>query len=423
MGKSSNQRGRHLKRREFLIAGTTGAATAFAGCTGMSEGEEPITVAVLEDRSNGFAELGTSKWQASHVAIEELNEGGGILGREVEVIDPDPESNNTRYQRLVQDILRNENVDAIWAGYASSSREAIRPIINDHQQLYFYTTQYEGGVCDRYTFSVGATARQQLGVVLPYLVDEYGDEIFTIAADYNFGQISADWVDILAAENGADVLGREYAPLAQTEFDALLDTIEAVDPDFIMSMLVGDNHARFYEQKAERGLEIPVGTSTAMAQAFEHRRYDPPAFADVHVGINYMEELPTDRNQAFVERFYEQFPDATYINQEAQNNYVSTHMYAQAVEEAGTTDQRAVIEELRRGVEFEAPEGDVSLNGATHHINHNMRIARADENHEIEFFGERQIDETFLSDIVGCDLRERVETRQYTPTWYYREVL
>jgi branched-chain amino acid transport system substrate-binding protein len=268
---------------------------------------------------------------------------------------------------------------------------------------------------------VGATARQQLGTVLPYLVEEYGDRIFTVAADYNFGHLSADWVEVLAAEQGASVVGREFVPLARTEFDGLLDRIEAAEPDLVMSMLVGDNHAEFYRTKAARGNELPVGTSTAMAQAFEHRRYDPPAFTGVHVGVNYMEELPTDRNRAFVDRFYELFPDATYINQEAQNNYVSTHMYADAVEAAGTTDQEAVIEELRSGVTLDAPEGDVSLDGATGHVNHTMRIARADDSHEIEFFEQQQIDETFLSETVGCDLRKVVETRQYTPTWYYQE--
>ncbi|WP_235007132.1 urea ABC transporter substrate-binding protein [Haloarcula mannanilytica] len=382
---------------------------------------DPITVAVLENRSGKFAELGTSKWQASRLAIEELNESGGVLGREIEVIDPDPKSDVDRYRHLVTDILDEEDPDAIWAGYASSEREVVRPLINAHRQLYFYTNQYEGGVCDRYTFPVGATARQQLGTVLPYLVSEHGPEIFTIAADYNFGHLSADWVDILAAEHGAEVVGKEFAPLSQTSFESLVDTIEAADPDVIMSMLVGDNHAEFFRKKADRGLSIPVGTSTAMAQAFEHKRYEAPAFADVHVGVNYMEELSTPESEAFVERFYRKFPDAEYINQEAQNSYVSIHLYAKAVEAAGTTDQDAVIEQLQSGLAFDAPEGTVTLDGATHHLTHNMRIARADENHNLEFFGAEQIAETFLSETVGCDLREVAETTQYRPALFHEE--
>jgi branched-chain amino acid transport system substrate-binding protein len=386
-----------------------------------TKSDDPITLAILENRSGKFAELGTSKWQASLLAIEELNENGGILGREIEVVDPDPKSDVNRYRQLVTDILEEDDPDAIWAGYASSEREVVRPLIDARRQLYFYTTQYEGGVCDRYTFPMGATARQQLGTVLPYLVSEYGPKIFTIAADYNFGHLSADWVDILAAENGAEVIGKEFAPLSQTSFESLVDKVEAADPDFIMSMLVGDNHAKFFQEKADRGLSIPVGTSTAMAQAFEHNRYEPPAFEDVHVGVNYMEELSTPANERFVDRFYETFPEADYINQEAQNNYVSIHLYAKAVEAAGTTEQAAVIEQLESGLTFDAPEGTVTLDGATHHLDHTMRIARADENHEIEFFGKQKIDETFLSETVGSDLREVAETTQYRPALFHEE--
>jgi branched-chain amino acid transport system substrate-binding protein len=386
-----------------------------------SGSEGPITLAVLENRSGKFAELGTSKWQASLLAVEELNEAGGVLGREIEVIDPDPGSDIDRYRRLVTDILNNEDPDAVWGGYASSEREVIRPLMNAHRQLYFYTTQYEGGVCDRYTFPVGATARQQLGVVLPYLASEYGPEIFTVAADYNFGHLSSDWVDILAAENGAEVIEKEFVPLSQTSFGGLLDDIEDADPDFVMSMLVGDNHAKFFQEKAQRGLSVPVGTSTAMAQAFEHRRYDPPAFTDVHTGVNYMEELSTPENSSFVERFYEKFPDAEYINQEAQNSYVSVHLYAKAVEAAGTTDQDEVIRQLQGGLTFEAPEGTVTLDGATHHLTHNMRIARADEDHNIEFFGKDRKEESFLSETVGCDLREVSETTQYRPALFHQQ--
>jgi len=406
----------------LLSAGPIGAVAGLAGLpNGGEESDEPITLAILENRSGKFAELGTSKWQASRLAIEELNEAGGILGREIEVIDPDPESDVDRYQQLVSEILAEEDPDAIWAGYASSEREVVRPLIDANRQLYFYTTQYEGGVCDRYTFPMGATARQQLGTVLPYLVSEYGPKIFTIAADYNFGHLSADWVDILAAEHGAEVIGKEFAPLSQTSFESLVDTIEAADPDFIMSMLVGDNHAKFFEEKADRGLSIPVGTSTAMAQAFEHTRYEPPAFTDVHVGINYMEELSTPENERFVERFYEKFPNADYINQEAQNSYVSIHLYAKAVEAAGTTDQEAVIEQLQSGLQFDAPEGTVTLDGATHHLDHTMRIARADENHDLEFFGKQRVDETFLSETVGSDLRKVAETQQYRPALFHEQ--
>lgn len=417
IGKSSST-GRSSTRRAFLAAGAAGIA-ATAGCTGSAEpSDDTIKIGVLEDRSGGFALNGTSKWQTSVLAVEEINESGGILGKEIELFDPDPQSDNQRYQELTRRLIQRENVDALWAGYSSAARETIRPLINQYEQLYFYTTQYEGGVCDETIFPVGATARQQLGAVVPHLIEEYGPRIYTIAADYNFGQISGDWVRILAEENGAEVIGEEFIPLDVSQFGSTINRIQEADPDFVMSMLVGQNHTSFYNQRASAGLDIPIGSSTTMAQGYEHRRLNPPALADMYVGVNYMQEVDTEASNTFVERFYERWPDAPYLNQEAQNNYFSIHMYAEAAERAGTTDQEAVIEELEKGMEIEAPEGTIELDGATHHMNHHMRIGHADRNHDLDFGNEQYIGAGFLRE-VGCSLPDDPETTQYLPAEVY----
>ena len=428
-----------VSRRQFLGASGAALVTGLAGCsageggtsTDTASSAETLKIGVLEDQSGNFALVGDPKAKASMLAIEEINANGGIDGMEIETFQRDPQSDNQRYQELTRTAINEENVDALWAGYSSATREAIRPIIDRNEQLYFYTTQYEGGVCDEFTFAVGPTARQQLGIVLPYLVEEFGPDIYTIAADYNFGQLSADWVKVLANENDANVLGEEFIPLSESSFGSTINRIQEEDPDFVMSMLVGANHTSFYEQKASAGLDVPIGTSTAMAQGYEHRRLDGPAMANIYAGVNYMEEVPTDSNTrdgGFVDRYFEMYPDAPYLNEEAETNYFSTYMYKKAVEQAGTTEQPEVIDALESGIELgteeapEAPEGEtIRLDGATHHVDHHMWIMRADEEHNVEAVENRQIPETFLSETAGCDLTQEAEQTQYTPVDYYEE--
>ncbi|AQL44566.1 urea ABC transporter substrate-binding protein [Halorientalis sp. IM1011] len=413
-----------------MLAGGAGVATAsLAGCALLGEsGSGTITLGILEDQSGNFALNGTPKHHASILAIEEINDDGGIDGQQVEYEDPDPQSDNDRYLELTRRMINQHRVDALWAGYSSATRETIRPTIDQNDQLYFYTTQYEGGVCDKNVFAVGPTARQQLGAVLPYLVEEYGSEIYTIAADYNFGQLSADWVKVLADENDAEVIGEEFIPLSNSQFSSTINRIQEADPDFVMSMLVGSNHTSFYEQKASAGLDVPIGTSTAMAQGHEHLRLDPPAMTNIYAGVNYMEEIPTTRNTedgGFVDRYYERWPDAAYLNEEAENNYFSIYMYKRAVEQAGTTDQAEVKEALESGITYpapEAPEGEeIELVPETHHVNHHMWVMRADDEHNVEAVDDMVIDETFLKDTVGCDLTAEDEETQYTPQDYYEE--
>ena len=445
-----------MQRRRFLrVAGAAGVA-GLAGCNGSDGGRssetddpdtvdesdgtdattttagsvstEPIRLGILEDRSGNFALVSSPKHKASRLAMEEINESGGIDGREVEFFDPDPQSSNARYQELTRRMIDQREVDALWAGYSSATREAIRPIVDQNDQLYFYTSRYEGGLCDHNVFPVGATARQQLGSVLPYLVEEYGPEIYTIAADYNFGQLSADWVRVLADENGAEVVGEEFVPLFESQFSSALDRIQDADPDFVMSVLVGANHTSFYEQRASAGLDIPIGTSTAMVEAYEHKRLDPPAMANVFAGVSYMEELPTARNTengGFVDRYYETYPDAPYINQAAANSYVSVYLYKRAVERAGTTDQEEVKAALESGITYPAPGApeseEIRLDPETHHLDHHMWVMRADEEHGLEAVDNRVVPETFLTDTVGCDLTREDEETLYSVEDYYEE--
>ena len=412
-------------RRSMLSAGAAGLSLSVAGCLGGGGGgSDGPSIGILEDRSGDFQNVGTSKWQATRLAIEEINEEGGVLGEEVEIVDPDPQSNNSRYQELTERLILQDEVDALWAGYSSATREAIRPIINDYDQLYFYTTQYEGGVCDNTTFSLGATARQQLEPTVTYMADEFGDDIYIIAADYNFGQISGQWVNLIAEENDYNIVGEEYIPLAETDFSSVINRIQQEDPDAIMSMLVGANHENFYDERATAGLEIPIGTTTTMVSGHEHLRYDPPALTNVYAGTSYMEELGDEREgEDVVEAFYERWPDANYLNQEAQNNYFSVYMWKDAVEEAGTFDQQEVIDVLEQGVEVDTPAGTLELDGPTHHMVHNIRIAQADENHEISFEDSELIEPVFLQEEVedgaGCNLVENDRTVQYVPEEVY----
>lgn len=410
-------------RRQYLKT-TGGAAAAIAsmtaGCLGNGNGngdDDVIKMGVLEDRSGDFALTGIQKYHAQRLAVEEINEDGGILGQEIEMIDPDPQSDVDRYRDLSRRLINEDQVDVLFAGFASSTREAVRPIANQNQQLYIYTNQYEGGVCDSYTFCTGAVPEQQISPVLPALVDEFGPDIYTIAADYNFGQITASWYRTVADEIGANIIGEEFIPLDVGEFGSTINNIQEADPDILVTLLVGATQSSFYDQKRAAGLEVPMSTTVNMAQGYEHRRFDPPSLADMYVGVNYMEEIDTERNSSFVDRYYDRWGDeAAYLGQMAQNSYFSTHLYKEAVEQAGTTDQDEVIEALESGISIEAPEGDITMDPGSHHMSHIIRVARADENHNIEFtenLGE--IEPFWLGEGPGCNLTQEPDSTQYEP--------
>jgi len=105
--------------------------------------QPPIKVGLLEDVSGDIALMGKPKLNGSLLAVEEINNAGGIMGRKIELIHLDPQMDNARYQEFARRLLQRDKVDVLIGGITSASREAIRPIVNRTDVPYFYTNQYE----------------------------------------------------------------------------------------------------------------------------------------------------------------------------------------------------------------------------------------------------------------------------------------
>lgn len=407
-----------IDRRTFVqAAGAAGISATLAGCSGGGGGSsdsDPIKIGILEDQSGNFAINGLPKYRSTILAIEEINNNGGIMGREIEYFDPDPQSDVQRYRELAEQLILEQDVDMLTGAFASNTREAIRPTVNDEEQLYFYSNEYEGGLCDNTTFAIGSVPEQQYGTLIPYMIDEFGPEAYIIAADYNFGQLSADWIRAYVEENGGEVVGEEFPPLSVSDYQSSVNRIQQADPDFVATVMVGSNQSAFFSDANNLGLDLPMASSVNLSQSYEHVRFDSPVMKNMHSAVYYMEEIPTDRNQSFVDRFYDRWPDNEYIAQMAMSPYVSIQLYKQAVEEAGTVDQDEVISVLEQGMDIEAPSGDLSLKGSTHHMSHNMRLARVEEDHSISFIENEIVEPSFLKDALGCDLTEESDTTQYS---------
>jgi branched-chain amino acid transport system substrate-binding protein len=339
----------------------------------------------------------------------------GLLGKEVKLAFADGQSNNRIWQQLARKLIQQDKVDALVAGFTSAEREAIRPIVDKGKQLYFYTNQYEGGVADEFTFCTGPVCEQQVVPVVQYMVSKFGPRFYTLAADYNFGQLTAGWAKAVAPLVGGEVIGEEFLPMDQSQFSQVIAKVQQAKPDCVFALLVSENLANYYPQAAAAGLKFPMASTINMMQGYEHIRFAPPAMENMHNAVHYMAELPTERNQAFLKRFFKMFPNDPYVGGMAQNTYFTIHLYAKAVRVAGTTDQAEVKKVLESGWTIEAPEGSVSLDPATHHCARAIRMARADKDQNISFVREwPNIDPWWLSRL-GVNLVRNPEHKQYTP--------
>jgi branched-chain amino acid transport system substrate-binding protein len=282
-----------------------------------------------------------------------------------------------QYTQFAQQAALKDKVAVVHGGITSASREVIRPVLKRLNTLYFYNTQYEGGVCDRNTFCTGQTPAQNVEILMPYVMKKWGKKVYVVAADYNYGQITSDWVKKYTKDNGGEVVAVDFFPLDVTQFGPAIQKIQAAKPDLVLSALVGGAHISFYRQWAAAGMKskIPMCSTTATG-GNEHIVLTPEEGDGLTVAFSYFQTVDNPVNKAFVARWHKRFgADYPYISELAVATYQGMHLWAKGAAKAGSTDRMKVIQALESGIDFDGPSGKVTIDPATHHCTLDIHIA------------------------------------------------
>jgi urea transport system substrate-binding protein len=408
-----------ITRRDLVrgaVAGGLGvAAPALARESAVAADE--IAVGSILDASGPINIYGLPMIDATKFATESINEAGGVLGRRLRLVETDCQSNNQIYAQNAVKLILDDKVAVLMGGITSASREAVRPVVGKYPTLYFYNEQYEGGVCDKLVFCTGVTPAQQLGVLVPWAVKQHGKKIYTLAADYNYGHISADWVKVYLRQSGGELAGEEFIPLDVVNFDSVIQRLQSAKPDVVMSLLVGGNHIAFYRQFAAAGLKDKMAiVSATFGLGNEQVVLKPQEAEGIVVIYPYFQELDTNVNKDWVAAWRKRFGSGyTYITDSACTVWNGWHLWAMAVNKAKSLDRDKVIAALESGLSFESPEGTIRLDPKSHHIVHSVHLAKVNNKNGfsiMESFANVEPADT----MKVCDLIANPnEHKQYTP--------
>lgn len=408
-----------LTRRRFMRNTAASAAAVAASGIGIvrpSFAEDDIVIATIFDQSGGLEAYGSPMTLSTKLAVEEINAAGGLLGRNIRLIQYDPQSNMQLYAQYAQEAALKEHVAVVHGAITSASREVIRPILRRYKTLLWYSVLYEGGVCDINNFVSGTSAVQQTEPIMDYGLSAYGPKCYYIGADYNAPQIIGDWAIKFARDRGGEVLVKDMYPMDVTEFGPTINKIQSANPDFIYSCLVGGAHSGFYRQWAAAGMlnKIPI-VSITFGVGGEQKVMPAGDSEGIVTCQSYYMERDTPENNTFVKAFQDRFgADAPYITVLAAAAYEGVYLWAKGVEKAGSIDREAVIAGLRSGISWRGPSGDLTIDPITNHVIQDVHLARV-KNQAFEVF--KTIKQVYPSDVIDrCNLVENPDTNEaFTP--------
>ena len=364
-----------ISRRTLLTAaGSSALAAGFPYRPAIAQGA-PIKLGSILDNSGNLDIYGKPMVIATRMAVEDINAAGGLLGRKVELIQYDTQSDIALYTKFAQQLAREDKVDVVHGGITSASREAIRQTFKRSNTLYFYNVLYEGGVCDRNIVVTGTTPAQAVEPIVEYSMKKWGPKVVILAADYNYGQITAKWVAHYVKQRGGTIAQTSFFPLDVSDFGSTIAKIQEAKPDAVCAALVGGAHLSFFRQWAASGMnkKIPL-FSTTFGVGNEHLALSAAEGDGILIAGNYSQEETTPANKDFLARWAKRFGDTKIVHEIAVSQYQGIKLWAEAVKKAGSLDREKLIKTLEGGVAIDGPAGNVKMDGKTHHASLDIKV-------------------------------------------------
>jgi ABC-type branched-subunit amino acid transport system substrate-binding protein len=204
---------------------------------------------------DGLAGLWTLGCQGGAIlAAAELNAGGGVLGREIEIVHVDSGETARSAFHAAQRLAIDENVDAVIGLQSSDLRPAVRRGIGGLAP-YIYTPHYEGGFCGPGTATLGITDGEVLIPSLEWMfTHRRARRFFFVGNNYIWPRVAHGTTENAIRMIGGDLMGEAFLPFGLRDYTETLQRIERTRPDVVVVAMLGEDSVCFNRAFAEAGL-------------------------------------------------------------------------------------------------------------------------------------------------------------------------
>ena len=325
---------------------------------------------MLFSQTGDISLIETSQLMGTLFAIEEINEAGGINGRELVPIRYDPASSPGLYRVLAEKLVLQDKINVIFGCYKSSTRKSVIPVIEKWNRLLFYPTLYEGFECSSNIIYTGAAPNQNSVQLAEFMTSNYGARVYMVGSDYIYPyESNRIMTDLVMQKPGGDKVGERYVSLSATlaDFSSIIADIKNVQPDFIFSTVVGDSTQYLYKAYAEAGLnprEMPIASLTTLEAEVAQMGFDVAAG---HVAsAPYFQSIDSPVNRSSLANFRRRFGTDVVPSAGWEAAYFQVHLFANAMRLSGS-DAIDVLMPCLLGAQLDAPQGRIQIDPSNHH--------------------------------------------------------
>jgi branched-chain amino acid transport system substrate-binding protein len=343
--------------------------------------DKPILIGNLSGFTGTYSAMAKMQKDSVEMAVNEINEAGGLLGRKVKVIHEDTETSPAIGTRKIERLILDKKVDFCVGAISSGVTLSMMEIAKKYNKLLMVpisqSVKITGEKKNKQTFRVNANPAITSGALCKWMIDNLGRKFYLLTVDYAWGRSTSEQYNKRLREMGANIVGETFFPLGNKDFAPYFGKIKAAKPDVLFITAAGNDAISVVTQAERYGVKkmVPICGDGSLVSA-DILSAQGDAANGIITADYYSASLDTPENKAWVTR-YNKLNGAS-PSKFSVSSYEAVMWLAQAIKNAGSIEAEKVIAAME-GSTYHGPQGIKTMDPESHQTSLTVYMMKVDK--------------------------------------------
>ncbi|MFT6556320.1 ABC transporter substrate-binding protein [Sneathiella sp.] len=359
-----------ISRRGLVTKTLAGAVlAAILGSSFAAQASETIKIGEINSytRLPAFTEPYKKGWE---LAVEQINNNGGVLGKKLEVISRDDAGKPGNAVKIAEELVSKEKVALLAGTFFSHIGLAVTDYAKQKKVLFIASEPLSDAIVwskgNDYTFRLRPSTYMQSAMLAKEAAKLPAKKWATVAPNYAYGKDAVAAFKSVLKELKPDVefVEEQWPALFKIDAGATVRALEAAKPDAIYNVTFGGDLAKFVREGSIRGLF--EGREVASLLTGEPEYLDPlkAEAPEGWIVTGYPRDFIKDKAHSdYVAAYEAKFSELPKTGSLVGYNTILT--IAAAIEKAGSTDRDKLLAAMK-DLTFDSPSGSVKYRAIDH---------------------------------------------------------
>jgi urea transport system substrate-binding protein len=347
----------------------------------------PIRIGLLHAGPGPLVISGDAILDSELLAVLELNNSGGLLGRAIEAVTLEDPNRKLLVTEQAERLIVEEKVSVLIGGSTSAARKQVKEVVEKHDHLLLYPMEFEGLEESDNIIYLGAIPNQLMfPAIKDWLLELRGKRrYFVVGSDSLLPRACAEIVkEFVATLGDAQIIEEEFLPVGSSRVGGIVQRVGDAKPEVLLNLIRGDDSLTLFKEMRQAGLRPDrLPTVSFFFTEQEMRSLKRAEMTGDYLVSSYFESIVGEENARYLEALQEQYGPQRIAFDDTETGFSAVNLWACAVRAAETDEPRKVRRVIGQQ-DYVGPGGRIRIDPATNYAYKYCRVGRIKEDGSVE---------------------------------------